>query len=61
MASRQRRSPAGLINQVTHMLDRGGRRGPRGGGGAAGKAASFVAGFLSGGDSGRNGRGRRRR
>jgi hypothetical protein len=64
MAKRQKPGQSGLINQVTHMLDRGGRRGARGGGGIPGKAAGFVAGFLSGDDTrkGRGGRrGRRRR
>jgi hypothetical protein len=52
---------AGLVDQVTHVLDRGGRRGARGGGGVTGKAASFLAGFLSGGDNRKKGRGGRRR
>ena len=61
MAKRERTGPAGLINQVTHILDRGGRRGARGGGGVPGRAASFVAGFLSGDDARKGRRGRRRR
>ncbi|MEA2401863.1 MAG: hypothetical protein QOK00_2266 [Thermoleophilaceae bacterium] len=51
---------AGLVDQVTRLLDRNGRRGPRGGGGMTGKAASFLAGFLSGEEE-RRGRRRRRR
>lgn len=57
----KRNGPAGLINQVTHMLDRGGRRGSRGGGGVPGKAAGFVAGFLSGDETRKRRGGRRRR
>jgi hypothetical protein len=59
--TRQRSGPAGLVDQVTNMLDRGGRRGANGGGGVTGKAASFVAGFMSGGDQRAKGRGGRRR
>jgi hypothetical protein len=59
--TRQQNGVAGLVDQVTHVLDRGGRRGARGGGGVTGKAASFVAGFLSGGGDRKKGRGGRRR
>ncbi|MEA2362646.1 MAG: hypothetical protein QOD71_1791 [Thermoleophilaceae bacterium] len=59
--TKQQTGVAGLVDQVTRVLDRGGRRGPRGGGGATGKAASFVAGFLHGGDDRKKGRGGRRR
>jgi hypothetical protein len=59
--TRQRTGPAGLVDQVTHMLDRGGRGRKGGGDGISGKAASFVAGFLSGGDDRGKGRGGRRR
>jgi hypothetical protein len=60
--TRQKGGAAGLVDQVTHALGRGGRRGAAGGRGVSGKAASFVAGFLSGGDKSRKkGRGGRRR
>jgi hypothetical protein len=60
--TRQRTGPAGLVDQVTQMLDRGGRRRKGGDDGMSGKAASFVAGFLSGGnDRSKGRRGRRRR
>jgi hypothetical protein len=59
MAKKTRQTGVGgLVDQVTRVLDRNGRRGARGGGGVTGKAASFVAGFLSGDD---DKRGRRRR
>jgi hypothetical protein len=60
--TRQRNGAAGLVDQVTHMFDRGGRRGKGGDDGVTGRAASFVAGFLSGGgDRAKGRRGRRRR
>jgi hypothetical protein len=59
--TQQRNGAAGLLDQVTRVLNRGGGRGAGAGGGATGKAASFVAGFLNGGDDRRKGRGGRRR
>jgi hypothetical protein len=58
-----RAAPGGassLVNRVTGMLGRSGRRGASTGGGVASRATNFVRGFLGGGSAARRGRGRRR-
>jgi hypothetical protein len=55
--TRKRSGTAGPLDQVTHLLDRGGRQGDE----ITGQVAAFMAGFLSGGEGGKGRRRRRRR
>jgi hypothetical protein len=54
--TRKRSGTAGPLEQVTHLLDRGGRQNDA----ITGQVAAFMAGFLSG-DEGAKGRRRRHR
>jgi hypothetical protein len=53
--TRKRSATAGPLDQVTRLLDSGGRQGD----GITGQVAAFMAGFLS--EGGEGGKGRRRR
>jgi hypothetical protein len=55
--TRKRSGTAAPLDQVTHLLDRGGRQNDA----ITGQVAAFMAGFLSGADEGGKGSRRRRR